>query len=680
MSKQTAKPDNQNTERNRTNISAPFFHRAVFIITAIAFITLAFITVRYCIKNNLQNLFAAVSITIAITLSASYWLNKLNTLRDELKNESKNVEQFKAANRKLQIEITDRKHAEDYAKMMTKKAEAANDAKSQFLANMSHEIRTPMNAIIGFSDILREENITEKQKEYVDVIRNSGGNLLNLINDILDFSKIESGKLDTETIECSLGQLLSGIESIMLPLANKKGLEFKVLQCGSLPAIIKTDPFRTRQCLINLINNAIKFTSQGHIYINVSIRFCNEKPYIDFSVEDTGIGIDPQQQKAIFKSFTQADFTTTRKYGGTGLGLTITKQLAKILGGDLSLKSKPQVGSIFTLSIPANIDIDSLPHLDKYQEACIKNAAGNEYDDIEKEDKPVKLRGSILVAEDSEPNQQLTRIFLEKMELDVTIAQNGKEAVDMALKDQFDLILMDIQMPEMNGYEATGILRDSGLTIPIIALTANALKGDSEKCIRAGCNDYIAKPVDKDKLRKTIEKYLNQSIDAGNDVSSIKSQIDELSDICNEGYSNRQAEITQDQIPYADTLMDWSKAMKYCGDETVIKRIANSILVDVRRNLELLGEYATQENFKDARIYAHKIRGTLLSIGADIVAQKAEEVEYATEKEVSGIGLMIDSLKIEFDKLAKFLEQPDWIDKAKKMNLTENKTEKGNAD
>ena len=669
MPKPKSKSNDQNSQRKRIKC-APFIDKIIFLITAVAFVIMAAITTSYCLKNNLQGSFALTSITIAISILVIYWQQKLQKLRGRLKNESKIAEQLRASNRKLQIEISERKRAEDHANMMTRKAQAANEAKSTFLANMSHEIRTPMNAIIGFSDILKDEQINEKQKEYVDVIRSSGGNLLNLINDILDFSKIESGKLDTEIIECSLGQLLSGIENIMQPLAEKKGLELKVLQCGKLPSIIKTDPFRTRQCLINLVNNAIKFTSKGHVYINVSIIECNDKPYIEFAIEDTGIGIDRKQQKDIFKSFTQADRTTTRKFGGTGLGLTITKQLALIMSGDLTVKSVLNQGSVFTLSLPVNIDIDSQSHLDKYQKACSTSAEMGNSQDIQKQGKSTKLKGNILVAEDSKPNQKLVQIFLEKMGLDVAIAENGVRAVDMTINGRFDMILMDIQMPEMNGYQAAKKLRELGVKIPIIALTANALKGDCEKCIRAGCNDYISKPVDQKSLRETIEKHFTQSGNDSSNISLLKSQIDELSELCNQNSFNK-SENQQDQNLSNDFYIDWSKAMKYCGDESVIKRIAASILNDVRKSLELLKDNLAQQNYKDVVIYAHKIRGAVLSIGADLVAEKAELIEFAAEKEDPNISIMIPPLANELNKLTDFLSQKDWMEKAKKMSLSE---------
>ena len=231
-------------------------------------------------------------------------------------------------------------------RQLAKKAVKADRAKSEFLANMSHEIRTPMNATIGFSDVLADEKLTDEQTDYVDTIRDSGKHLLELINDILDFSKIEAGKLDVKMTEHSLENLLARIESMMNPAAVEKNLEFEIKQDRDLPPIIRTDPDRLKQCLINLVTNAIKFTKHGHVHMKLSLEEHNNQPHIRFDVEDTGIGIAADKQEEVFKSFTQADGSTTRKYGGTGLGLTITKQLTELLGGRLTVSSEKDRGSV----------------------------------------------------------------------------------------------------------------------------------------------------------------------------------------------------------------------------------------------------------------------------------------------------------------------------------------------
>ena len=283
---------------------------------------------------------------------------------------------------------------------------------------------------------------------------------------------------------------------------KEKGLEFRVIEKSKLPANIYTDTDRLKQCLINLAGNAIKFTETGFVHVNVSSIDKNNVPFICFDVEDTGIGMAAEKQEKIFEPFCQADGSTTRVYGGTGLGLSITKQFAELLGGEVSLTSKEGKGSVFTLLIPVGMDITEQPMLDQHETVSHTNTGKNETEQLE-------LSGHILVAEDVQANQMLIRLILERMGLEVTIANNGKEVVQQALARNFDLILMDIQMPEMNGYQATEALRKEKITTPIIALTAYAMRGDDKKCIEAGCDGYLSKPVDRIELAEVLGKHLS---------------------------------------------------------------------------------------------------------------------------------------------------------------------------
>ncbi|TFG48863.1 MAG: CBS domain-containing protein [Candidatus Brocadiia bacterium] len=423
-------------------------------------------------------------------------LVKLRETEDKLKAAKDQAEQI---NRELKVTV-------ELAKQMAKEALKASAVKGEFLANMSHEIRTPMNAIIGFSEILAEGDLSEDQRNHVNIIRESAGNLLHLINDILDITKIEAGKLETEPVNISLGRILAVVESMMRPMASEKGLDFMVIRCGKLPAEIRTDGGRLRQCLTNLIDNAIKFTQKGHVYVKVSVeekRVMGENmPFIRFDIEDSGIGIDADKHEMIFEAFRQADGSTTRKFGGTGLGLAITKHLAQLLGGDITITSEPEKGSVFTLTIAAGIYIRKLKLIEEDE---IATSFPSQQNSCEQE----KFTGRVLVAEDSETNKTLIKLLLEKLGFEVEVVDDGEKAVNAVLSSSFDLIFMDIQMPNVNGYEATGKIREAGVQTPIIALTAHAMKGDDRKCLDAGCDDYLAKPVDRNKLLETIHRHVS---------------------------------------------------------------------------------------------------------------------------------------------------------------------------
>jgi CheY-like chemotaxis protein/two-component sensor histidine kinase len=369
------------------------------------------------------------------------------------------------------------------------------------------------------------------------IVRNSEL-LLTLISDIIDLAKIESKQLPLVYGKQKLSVLIAEMQQYALDETsrlNKMGIEI-ITDPLADDCEIETDVIRISQVMKNLVNNAIKFTEKGHVYINVSIKNIDNADCIVFDVEDTGIGIEFDRQEEIFNSFSQADSSTSRNFGGTGLGLTITKQLAELLGGKLLLKSKPQVGSIFTLILPVNINIESQPHIDKYETACEiaseKNEDGSEN----------IFAGRVLVAEDCKTNKYLAKLLLEKLGFEVDLAESGTEAVEKASNTDFDLIFMDIEMPEMNGYDATETLRNNGLDTPIIALTAKALKGDCEKCLQAGCDDYIAKPIDINTLVKVIEKYIGRQSPSSNDCLDVKSQVDELYKLCEQADTNEDSE------------------------------------------------------------------------------------------------------------------------------------------
>jgi signal transduction histidine kinase len=398
-------------------------------------------------------------------------------------------------NKQLQVSI-------ERANLMTREAMLSNQAKSEFLANMSHEIRTPMNGIIGFTDILADEDLTEQQKEYVGIIKTAADSLLALVDNILDFSKIEAGKLETEAIEFDFGLLLKDIAYLMRPQAEEKGLKFEVIRSEDVPETMRSDPVRLRQCLFNLLSNALKFTSQGHVFLRVTVEQKDGRSFIRCAVEDTGIGIPEDKQKSIFEAFSQVDSSTTREYGGTGLGLAITRELTLLLGGQISLESEIGKGSVFSVTVPVVLPLENAI-LDKSGKSNKNTVPKGPVD-------PEQKSGAVLVADDNKTSEVLVTLLLEKLGFEVTAVSDGREAVDEALTKSFDLILMDMQMPSVDGYEATKILRDKGVTSPIVAVTAYALEGDRDKCIAAGCDDYIPKPINRDKLYEIVGKYVQR--------------------------------------------------------------------------------------------------------------------------------------------------------------------------
>ncbi|WP_154356027.1 PAS domain-containing hybrid sensor histidine kinase/response regulator [Duganella aquatilis] len=385
------------------------------------------------------------------------------------------------------MNITDRKNSEQ-------RAEAASRAKSEFVANMSHEIRTPMNAVLGVAYLLENTPLSQAQKEYVGMIRSSGQVLLGILNDVLDFSKIEAGRMELAPQPFLLREVLESLANVMTLPANARGIRLDIGADDDVPAVLVGDAMRLQQILINLVGNAVKFTERGSVSVRVA-RDADRKR-LRFAVRDTGIGMDLEQQSRLFSAFNQADASTTRRFGGTGLGLTICRRLAELMGGDISVNSTPGAGSEFVVTLPFDVAEEAQP---QRPEPAASPAL-----------RP-RLQGlRLLLVEDHPLNQLVARGMLEHAGAQVDIAENGQLAVDR-LRERaadYDIVLMDVQMPVMDGYEATRQIRHRlNLQLPVLAMTAGVMKAEQDQCIDAGMNDFIAKPVDVEQMLDIISRH-----------------------------------------------------------------------------------------------------------------------------------------------------------------------------
>jgi len=496
-------------------------------------------------------------------------------------------------------DITHQKSTEAQLQQAKEEAEAANRAKTAFLASMSHEIRTPMTAILGYADLLLHMSPSQRNyARWVRDLRRNCDHLLALLNDVLDLSKIEAGQMELHIEDVHVTTLLEEVVALLRPHADEKGLSFDVHYCSRIPATCRTDALRLRQILLNLSTNAIKFTEKGSVAIEVSTKESDGGAHLLLAVKDTGIGIPEEQLDHLFKPFSQVHFSSRRQYGGTGLGLNISQRLANALGGLIYVESRPDKGSTFTVDLPVR-QAQQMEWLETHE---IQRSSNPEPPALS------RLDGyRILLVEDGPDNQRILSYMLEGAGADVQVAENGAmgvEAFEKATESgtAFDLVLMDIQMPVMDGYEATRTLRAKGITTPIVALTAFAMSGDRESCLAAGCNDYLPKPITTASLLTKLSRYLhapNTSTTASKD----------------------KQEVTQVQSRLAD--------------DPRFSALVRDFQADLGQRIMALETAREQNDHETIRTQAHRLKSAAGMLGFDGLSSAAAVCEQAWREERS---------------------------------------------
>jgi signal transduction histidine kinase/CheY-like chemotaxis protein/HPt (histidine-containing phosphotransfer) domain-containing protein len=490
-------------------------------------------------------------------------------------------------------------------------AEEANNAKSAFLANMSHEIRTPMNAILGFTDILKRGYVKNEHEslKYLNTIHSSGKSLLELINDILDLSKVESGKLEFERTLFQPYNTISEVVEMLRPSAETKDISLSWKAIENVPDTILADPARFRQILFNLIGNAIKFTDQGTVEVECSYINDPQNSFLNINIIDSGIGMSPAAQQNVFDPFVQADVTVSRRFGGTGLGLSISRKFAQALGGDITVTSRENEGSVFSITMltgePSQYKLISPQSLVQLSE---------DYSSLQDSKWNFAKGSKVLVVDDGKENRELVKIVLEEAGLTVDEAENGALGVEKAISNQYELILMDVQMPVMDGFTAATTMRNKGLSLPIVALTANAMQGFEQQCLDNGYSDYATKPIDIDKLMQLVAKYLKA--DQIHDDIPAKLAIPK----------------PEKQSAHVEPQPENPVLSRY-ADHPKLKKVVQQFVDKLVGELDTLNQAHAAGDLETVATQAHWLKGAAGTVGYDAFTKPSELLEAAAKSE-----------------------------------------------
>ena len=629
----------------------------------------------------------------------------------------------------IALDITEQKTSQTLLEKSREEAVAANRAKSEFLANMSHEIRTPMNGILGMLDMLIHSHLDKDQKRFADTAYSSANILLSILNDILDLSKIEAGKMELETIDFDIRDALDDVANLFSARIKTKLLSLRITVDDQLSTAVQGDPVRFRQIITNLVGNAVKFTDAGEIVVRATrLEQDDEKIFLRFAISDTGVGIDDEAKKKIFDSFTQADASTTRKHGGTGLGLSISRELVALMGGTIGVESTPGKGSTFWFTarfkrshanLARNSSALSKTTSDKSPADILQSAT----DQAPRKTPEMRSGLCILLAEDNLVNQDVISAMLSHLPISIHTVSNGREAIESLSSKSYDLVLMDCQMPELDGYEATKILRDRENNsqvsrTPVIALTANAMQGDREKCLSAGMDDYLAKPFNIQELTSILNKWLGPistntesaslspdgpertvAVDIEKPKSSHKRQASNSG--CSEngtgelsprqedrmekpqldgenlltltktrsatsdngtgpGILQRQAEHgeTEARSPVIDmSVLDKIRALQREGAPDLVGKLVSLYLTEASGIIASIGSAIDEKNTQDVFRLAHKLKSSSANVGALHLSSQLKELEaLGRQNEIEETVDLFAAIEKEFKAVRKSLE------------------------